>query len=292
MTRGFSLVELLVVITIIVVLVSLLAPALDQAIYQAELASCGANLRAIGIGASTYAMEHGRAYPYREGVHYADVETRPYTIKQGVQNQEHDDRKYLRGYLALNKVLNDPLCRPMEIENADPASWIWLPYNLWFGWKYSFVPLNPRVQGGSDKGMFRVGDRWEFTHNGNQPSMSFRALAGDTWWTRSDQIDLISAHPDGDGLLAPEYVQNVANPAAAATYADPDFKMTFSRWSVFTASRKGGPIDLNYVMDDVSVLRIDRLAYDAYLGGDTRVERVSANSRSGQYPTNWMYVPR
>src|ERR1041384_4524111 len=45
LTTAFTLVELLVVVAIIVVLLSLLTPALDKAIYQAELAVCGADLR-------------------------------------------------------------------------------------------------------------------------------------------------------------------------------------------------------------------------------------------------------
>ena len=48
--NGFTLVELLVVITIIVILLALLAPALDKAIYQAELAVCGTRVRAIATG--------------------------------------------------------------------------------------------------------------------------------------------------------------------------------------------------------------------------------------------------
>ena len=37
---AFTLVELMVVITIIVLLLALMMPALDKAVYQAELASC------------------------------------------------------------------------------------------------------------------------------------------------------------------------------------------------------------------------------------------------------------
>ena len=40
---AFTLIELLVVVTIIVVLLAMLTPALDKAIYQAELAVCGAH---------------------------------------------------------------------------------------------------------------------------------------------------------------------------------------------------------------------------------------------------------
>jgi prepilin-type N-terminal cleavage/methylation domain-containing protein len=61
-SRGFSLVELLVVITIIVVLLALLTPALDQAIYQAELAACGAQLKGIGTGVLTYAAASRQSY--------------------------------------------------------------------------------------------------------------------------------------------------------------------------------------------------------------------------------------
>src|ERR1051326_3589056 len=69
---GFTLVELLVVITIIVVLLSLLAPAIDRAIYQAELARCGAQLRAIASQTVTYAMGARRTYPYRVGARDPD----------------------------------------------------------------------------------------------------------------------------------------------------------------------------------------------------------------------------
>ncbi len=60
---AFTLVELMVVITIIVVMLALLAPALEKAIYQAELASCGANQRVILGALTTYAMENKRRYP-------------------------------------------------------------------------------------------------------------------------------------------------------------------------------------------------------------------------------------
>src|ERR1041385_7046662 len=45
---AFTLIELLVVVTIIVVLLALLTPALDRAIYRAELLRCGANQKGTG----------------------------------------------------------------------------------------------------------------------------------------------------------------------------------------------------------------------------------------------------
>lgn len=47
-TKGFTLIELLGVVVIIVVLLALLVPTMDKAIYEAELAVCAAQQKAIG----------------------------------------------------------------------------------------------------------------------------------------------------------------------------------------------------------------------------------------------------
>jgi prepilin-type N-terminal cleavage/methylation domain-containing protein/prepilin-type processing-associated H-X9-DG protein len=66
--RGFTIVELLVVISIIALLISLLLPALSRAEALAKYTVCAANLRSIGQGSLEYAMtyeDHGpAAYEY------------------------------------------------------------------------------------------------------------------------------------------------------------------------------------------------------------------------------------
>ncbi len=60
--RGFTLVELLVVISIIAVLISLLLPALARARQQANTVVCLSNERQIGLAFSSYLAEND-SYP-------------------------------------------------------------------------------------------------------------------------------------------------------------------------------------------------------------------------------------
>src|SRR5688500_6591470 len=63
MRSAFTLVELLVVVTIIVVLLSLLAPGMDKAVGSAQLAVCLSNQHNIGIAIAQYHHDAKNRYP-------------------------------------------------------------------------------------------------------------------------------------------------------------------------------------------------------------------------------------
>ncbi|MFH0979926.1 MAG: type II secretion system protein [Planctomycetota bacterium] len=61
--KAFTLVELLVVVSIIALLVAILLPSLTKARKQARMVMCLSNVRSIGLAVMTYASEYGGTLP-------------------------------------------------------------------------------------------------------------------------------------------------------------------------------------------------------------------------------------
>lgn len=62
--KGFTLVELLVVIAVIAILASLLLPALSRSTQMARRVACISNLRQVGVALTLYADDHDEEIPY------------------------------------------------------------------------------------------------------------------------------------------------------------------------------------------------------------------------------------
>ena len=270
---GFTLVELLVVITVIVILLALLTPALDKAIYQAELAACGARTRTIAAGAVVYASDSKRSYPYRPMVDGEIWNCYMLFINTGqvgpvTTGRILDDRPLLKTIFPINQTLQCPLA-PKEVDLADNQSQtrVFASYAMWFGVRYparSDVKLLPK------RGMKKLGDRLTWSFGGNE--YRFNLLAGDvdllTVQTYSSPLSQ-SSHPDADGKMFEDVQENATN--------------TFALWRMNDPKR--GMIDTNFATDDLSVSRSRNVTYE-----DERMSRIPFPVQA--YPDIYAQVPK
>jgi len=231
---GFTLVELLVVITIMVVLLALLMPAMEQAIYQAELAVCGAKLKALASGAGGYALDFKRAYPVRPAMRR--VAERPVYLVFSRNNATTyiDDRTIIQNHIPIDLLLC-PLDGKIDIGIGDthPNSIVWSNYALWYGWGYT-----------GEKGMYRMGGRFEWD------GARYSLLASD-WDCKLDTANnMANTHPDTDNRMEQAVTQNrdATWAAGVGDGTNPTLKTTASYWR----GTSRGPVDNNYAYEDNS----------------------------------------
>src|ERR1041385_499150 len=196
---AFTLVELLVLMTIIVILLTLLTPAIDRAMYQAELAVCMSKLHVVTTGAIAYASGNKRHYPDRPSFRATSAKggARPFLIYGGNSGAAKsaaytlDDRAILRQFLSINKTLLCPFVLPVDLDGADKNSYVASSYELYFGFQYTGLP-----------GMFKLGDRLVFDDNRSN------VLAADTdVINESNDIDY-GSHLDNEPTMKPYRFQD------------------------------------------------------------------------------------
>jgi Tfp pilus assembly protein FimT len=261
---AFSLVELLVVITIIVVLLALLTPALDQAIYQAELARCSSQQHGIAYGAVTYAFDFRRNFPHRPAIqgdpNNAWADGKPSQITDAWHGGEaagKDDRPVFRDYIAL-KFLSEPAADELDFDpqRTDDDAYTYSGMSLFFGFWYK-----------NNEGMTRLGNRLVWTGqtmlDTATRTQSFDFLAGD-----SDMISILNgsthgSHPDRDEVRNLTTLENDYAQAGTIGFGlDQGFKYYFSRYDGPIGVHRRGPVDLNFAHSDGAVTRVTGAAWD------------------------------
>lgn len=118
--RGFTLVELLIVIGIIAILIALLLPALQKARRQAKMTACMSNLRQIGTTVIMYCNDY-KGWTWSQDAFGANS-----LLYMADANHTTDATRYvgmgkllLNGYLKTDAVFNCPAAGPGIINKHD-----------------------------------------------------------------------------------------------------------------------------------------------------------------------------
>ena len=147
---GFTLVELLVVVTILALLISIMLPSLNAARNQAKRASCASNLRQIGLGIHSYLQAYNDHLPFASYMpsfgpwpvpsnefkggppHFGPGgPEEPGEVEDPDEAEDTDDSKYAKGAIALSDILAEhvgdqrqvfhcPLDQPGATERPEP----------------------------------------------------------------------------------------------------------------------------------------------------------------------------
>lgn len=109
--HGFSLIELLVVISIIALLVALLLPALSAARDASRQSVCLSNVRQIGVGLAAYTEDHKSVLPWARSFNQVLAQTGANSL--GIVNRLAND-DYVRTGLNENRSRQGVFFCPMD----------------------------------------------------------------------------------------------------------------------------------------------------------------------------------
>lgn len=218
--RHFTLIELLIVISIIALLAALLLPALARVRYKAKLVVCASNLHQVGLAAQVYANDNHSRYPYRKNVRgiYYDAFSVPYYARYKDYSATDD----IPTFRAMN--LEGTHCPFTTIDWNNTTSSRSAGYSYFFGW-------TAEKGGFPECSLLKAGKEMVFKGD------TFDILASDIFHQREKYGIQAVAHPD--------YGTNILT--------------SLGKWWESTGNRGRGPLDMNFCRTDGSVFLLNRL---------------------------------
>lgn len=116
--RAFTLLEMLVAMTIVVVLLALVYPAINSAITQARISQSTANLKQLALANLAYAADHSGRYCPAQSI---DNNTRWHGARSSWDSPFEPDNGFLAEYLGKDGRINT--CPLLEDAVDDATSW-------------------------------------------------------------------------------------------------------------------------------------------------------------------------
>ncbi|MBI1335472.1 MAG: prepilin-type N-terminal cleavage/methylation domain-containing protein [Phycisphaera sp.] len=251
--HGFTLVELLVVITILALLVALLLPALQQARYKAKQVVCLAHLNQAGAGIASYTADNHSYYPIDITPYGSSLFNGTRSTPQQIQAKTGGNEAYnlytlLVDYYVsktgMKGVFMCPLVEPGYVNYTTnyyktfpypQTNSMHIPYALWAGFPGSEVK----------QPMLRMGESWQIGNvgpNANRYKTTHVLL--------SDIISRVSYA--GDPSL-PLKANHVKPGKASVWYAA--VNQYAKGWQTDT------PTDANFLRDDLSAQTFDNMHF-------------------------------
>ncbi|MBI1336345.1 MAG: DUF1559 domain-containing protein [Phycisphaera sp.] len=215
---AFTLVELLVVISIIVLLIAVLLPALGSARYKARIVSCKSQTRQMAIGVTNYAVNYNGYYP-DGGLGRPNPAVIFWNGSNGNGTAggpgDFDFRNSFREYFGtkLNKIMKCPLVSDTWLSNANwynidttgpHAGMVKTPFVFYFG--PACTPLNgspPDTKWQRSAFMRKLNDTWS-PGPSSMPALQYELLLSDVaYWNGYSGEVLLVSHRSPDNT-APE----------------------------------------------------------------------------------------
>lgn len=254
---AFTLVELLVVISIIAILAALLLPVLGRAKYKTRVTTCVTQMRQVGISVTSYSDDWNGRYPVRQAATAASLTPSVNTLKAG----PIDDRPTLRDYAMLNVGWYQcPLvAMPDGLLESSNRTYVLAAYSMWYGCRIR--------QDVPDSALMTVNDTR--TWQGREYDILLSDY--DRNWT-AGVGNYNTAHPDSLGLTTLTDIRDI----------DANYE---GRWYQNFTSNVRGKVDLNYARKDLSVFTLNALTI-----GDPRTRSLPSHSRPG-WALSSTYLP-